>query len=240
MALPFLMQAAKRIADAAKQVADTTVSATNTAVGHVQSAAKQVADTTVSATNSVTAGAQSAAKAFNESQAGKLLSEGVENAQQGMNAVGSQINSVVDSNAALSTVRDAGQTTSRVIGGAVGHMTDGLGGFAESGRIVETAKLKYETALADFKPRLEALHKDATRLETQKHMIQRGSFARFVELYERQKQRMKITDKDFQVSFNMTPEEVSQFQQVSIGSLEQNEAVTNVKRSGRKRNVAKD
>lgn len=220
MALPFLMNAAKRIADAAKQVADTTVNATTTAVSHVQGAAKQVADTTSAVTSSVTAGAQSAAKAFNETDAGKRLSEGMESAQQGMNAVGNQINSVVDSNAALSTVRDAGQMTGRVVGGAVGHMTDGLGGFTESERIVKAAKLKYETALADFKPRLEALHKDATRLETQKHMIQGGSFAQFRELYERQKKRMKITDKDFQINHNLTPEELSQFQQISVSNLE--------------------
>ena len=100
------------------------------------------------------------------------------------------------------------------------HSKRRLGGFAQSGHIVDEAKAHYEVVLEAFKFKLEALHKDATKLETQKHVVMGGSFQRFIELFERQKQRMKISEKDFEINLNLTPTEVSQFEQVRFESLD--------------------
>lgn len=100
------------------------------------------------------------------------------------------------------------------------RVAEGLGGFAESHRVVEAAKLRQAAAMAVFDEKLAALRTDCNALERQQHVVMGSSFARFVELWERQKQRMKVSDKDFQVKLNLAPAAFEQFQGVSVTSLE--------------------
>jgi hypothetical protein len=203
MPLPFMMQAAKIIADRAKEVAQNAAAVSN----------------------AVSITAQAATKAFSETQVGQQISAKAEDVSQVVGARFDQVNAFVDSNPTLSSARDAGGVAAHAVGtaaghvsGAAGHVVGGLAGFAQSGQIVDQAKERHDNALAAFKPVLEELHKAALKLETQKHVVMGGSFQRFIELFERQKQRMKISEKDFQTNLSLTPEEVREFEQVRLSS----------------------
>jgi hypothetical protein len=205
MPLPFLMQAAKMIADRAQEAATNATALSN----------------------AVSVGAQAAAKAFSATPVGQQISAKAEDLSGAVGDGLSQVNAFLDGNQALSSVRDAGGHAAQAVGaaagvaaghvsGGAGHVVTGLSGFAQSGQIVEAAKVRHEAELARFKPLLEGLHRHASTLETQKHVVMGGSFQRFIELFERQKQRMNISEKDFQTHLSMTPSEVAAFEQVRI------------------------
>lgn len=106
---------------------------------------------------------------------------------------------------------------------AVGALKKGVDG----GTALKDAKETQDRATASAKAadrklelRLLAVREHGQTLEQQKIAIMSGVMADFVRLWERQKQRANISDKDFTLQLNMSPETLAEFKGFATSSLE--------------------
>lgn len=97
----------------------------------------------------------------------------------------------------------------------------------DAGMLLKQAKDLHQAALKckddaeqEFQLHLEDVHLQGTTLQQQKEAVMAGSVARFVELWERQKKKANITDKDFALHLNITPEKMEEFKGMGVKSLD--------------------
>ncbi|GBF07244.1 hypothetical protein DAERI_130074 [Deinococcus aerius] len=99
-------------------------------------------------------------------------------------------------------------------------------GIDAGGLLMRASELQKETnerkgkAEGKFEDHLQAVRHDALALEEQKHAVMAGTMARFVELWERQKKRANVSDKDFTVRLNISAEKLEEFRGIGVKSLE--------------------
>ncbi|MCP2015922.1 hypothetical protein L1280_003105 [Deinococcus sp. HSC-46F16] len=104
--------------------------------------------------------------------------------------------------------------------GAVKKGIDGGLALKEAKETQELATARAKAAERKFELRLLAVKQHAQELEEQKIAVLGGVIADFVRLWERQKQRANVTDKDFTLRLNMTPESLEEFRGIGTTSLE--------------------
>lgn len=90
----------------------------------------------------------------------------------------------------------------------------------EAGEVKERADKKRDRSEAALKEGLIQVRERGQQLEQQKVAVMGGTIARFAELWERQQKNLKISDKDFTLRLNITPEKLAEFRSVSMGGLD--------------------
>ncbi|PYE51994.1 WD40 repeat domain-containing protein [Deinococcus yavapaiensis] len=85
---------------------------------------------------------------------------------------------------------------------------------------LSNATARKEAAERKIELRLTAVRERARSLEQQKLTVMGTSMAAFVRLWERQKQRANVTDKDFQVRLHLSPEHIEEFRGFGVQSLD--------------------
>lgn len=88
---------------------------------------------------------------------------------------------------------------------------------ADTKKAADTLKEDAEQRLAS---KVEAVEAEGLALEAQKLAVMELTVARFVQLWERQKKKNTISDKDFALHLEMTPETLAEFKRVGFRSLE--------------------
>jgi hypothetical protein len=79
---------------------------------------------------------------------------------------------------------------------------------------------KKVAAETNFESRLLEVRTAALELEEQKLAVMARTMASFVELWERQKKKANVSDKDFTLKLNISPEKLEEFKSVGVRSLD--------------------
>ncbi|MDL2343452.1 hypothetical protein QOL99_04715 [Deinococcus sp. MIMF12] len=103
--------------------------------------------------------------------------------------------------------------------GAVKKGIDGGMALKEAKAVQEEASARAEKAQRQHEERLLTVRKRAEQLEAHKWSVQQGVMADFGRLWLRQKQKLNITDKDFSVHLNMSPETLREFEGFATSGL---------------------
>ncbi|ULH17679.1 hypothetical protein MF271_19905 (plasmid) [Deinococcus sp. KNUC1210] len=84
----------------------------------------------------------------------------------------------------------------------------------------QLANEKKVAAETNFEQRLLQVRTAALELEEQKLAVMARTMASFVQLWERQKKKANVSDKDFTLRLNISPEKLEEFKGIGVRSLD--------------------
>ncbi|WP_075830031.1 hypothetical protein [Deinococcus marmoris] len=94
--------------------------------------------------------------------------------------------------------------------GAIKKGADAGMAFSDAKSTHEKAEVARTAAQNRFAEHMERVRQASLELEEQKHAVMDGTVKRFVELWKRQKKNVNISDKDFALKLNITPEKLEE------------------------------
>lgn len=125
---------------------------------------------------------------------------------------------------ASKAIKEANEPRLKAVGGATADAlkkgVDASLPLKRAHDLHRAAEADKEQAEEEFQRHLQDVHVRGAALAAQKDDVMASSVARFVRLWERQQKRANVSEKDFELHLNITPEEVQAFQGMKVRAVE--------------------